>query len=143
MSRAITLSRRYARESVAALVLLLLCLAACQSDPNSPQGVAERFVDQHYVLIDVKAAKPFSTGLALHKLESEEKLTEGNTIDETTMKPTVRYRLIERRDNPEQPAFIFEGTIYVDGSDGFTRKWLITTRRENDAWKVSNFEEFD
>lgn len=124
-------------------LLLVVLLAACHSDPNSPQGVAERFVDQHYVMIDVKAAKPFSTGLALRKLENEEKLTTGHSIDAATRKPTVHYRLIEKRDSPEQPAFVFEGTIYADGDDSFTRKWLITTRRDGDAWKVSNFEEYE
>ncbi len=130
--------RTYAR------LWLLVLVAACHSDPNSPQGVAEGFVDQHYVMIDIKAAKQFSTGLALHKLEKEESLTTGNSIDEATRKPTVRYRLIEKRDSPEQPSFVFEGTIYADGDDdSFTRKWLITTRRDGDTWKVSNFEEYE
>lgn len=130
-------------KTLALPLMALVLLAACRSDPNSPQGVAERFVDQHYVMIDLKAAKAVSSGLARHKLENEEKLTEGQVIDKGTDKPTVHYRLLEKRDNPEQPSFLFEGTIYADGSDEFKRKWLVTTRRDGEAWKVSNFEEYE
>jgi len=115
----------------------------CRSDPNSPQGAAERFVDQRYVLIDATAAKHLSTGLARRKLEAEERLTEGHTIDAETRKPTVRYKLVDKRDDDEQPTFVFEGSIYGDGDDTFTRKWLITTRRDGDTWKVSNFDEIE
>jgi hypothetical protein len=38
---------------------------------------------------------------------------------------------------------VFEGTIKVEDAGTFTRKWIITTRRDGELWKVSNFEEFD
>ena len=121
----------------------MLAAAACQSDARSPRGVAERFVDQHYVHINLEAAKPFCAGLALQKLRDEQRLTEGQAIDESTRKPAVHYRLIETKDDAEHPTFVFEGTIDVDDAGQFKRKWMITTRRDGDAWKVSNFEEFD
>ena len=55
----------------------------------------------------------------------------------------MHYRLIETKDDAEHPTFVFEGTIDVDDAGQFKRKWMITTRRDGDAWKVSNFEEFD
>jgi hypothetical protein len=121
----------------------LLLVAACRTDPNSAQGVAEGFVDQYYVRIDLRAAKPFCIGLALKKLLEGERLTAGQTIDEGTRLPLVRYRLVDKKDDGDQPSFVFEGTINVDGAGSFTRKWLVTTRRDGGAWKVSNFEEFD
>jgi hypothetical protein len=122
---------------------VLLALAACRADEKTPQGVAERFVDQHYVQIDLEAAKPFCTGLALKKLQDEQRLTQGQLIDESTRKPTVRYRLIEKKDDADHPSFVFEGTIRIEDADNLIRKWLVTTRRDGAAWKVSNFEEFD
>lgn len=123
--------------------LALLTLAGCEADSHSPRTVAERFINQHYVRIDLVAAEPFCTGLALKKLQDEQRLTQGQVIDESTRKPTVRYRLIEHTDDAVRPTFVFEGTISVDGAGEFKRKWLITTRRDGDTWKVSNFEEFD
>ncbi len=128
-----------------AVVSLLVVLAAstCHSDSSGPRGVAEGFLDQHYVHIDLEAAKPFCTGLALQKLRDEQRLTQGQQIDESTRKPTVHYRLIETKDDAEHPTFVFEGTIDVDDAGQFKRKWLVTMRRDGDGWKVSNFEEFD
>jgi len=127
----------------ALVVSLGFALAACRSAENTPQGVAERFVDQHYVEINLAAAKSFCTGLALQKVEKEQHLTEGQVIDESTRRPTVHYRLLEKKDDGDTTSFIYEGTIRVEDADKFTRKWLITTRRSDNAWKVSNFEEFD
>jgi hypothetical protein len=132
---------RYDRR--AALVAVLAMLGACHADGGAPRGVAEQFLDQHYVRIDLEAAKPFCTGLALQKLRDEQKLTQGQAIDESTRQPTVHYRLLETKNDAEHPSFIFQGTIDVDDAGQFTRKWLVTMRRDGDAWKVSNFEEFD
>ncbi len=125
------------------VALLGLVLFACHPDERTPQGVAERFVDQYYVQINLAAAKPLCAGLAARKLEEEERLTAGQSIDESTRKPLIRYSLIDKKEEGDRPSFVFEGRIQVDGADTFTRKWIITTRREGDAWRVSNFEEFD
>lgn len=125
------------------VALLVLTLAACSADEKSAQGVAERFVDQHYVQINLAAAEPFCTGLALKKVHDELRLTQGQVIDESTRKPTVHYRLMEKKEDGDHASFVFEGTIRLDAADKFTRKWIITTRNDGDLWKVSNFEEFD
>lgn len=127
----------------AAVWVLVATLPACRAHEGTPLGVAERFVDQHYVQIDLEAAKPFCTGLALQKIENEQRLTQGQPIDESTRKPTVRYRLLEKKDDADHASFVFEGTINVEDAGKFTRKWLISTRRDDGVWKVSNFEEFD
>jgi hypothetical protein len=122
---------------------LALLLCGCRSDPTSARGIAEQFVDQHYVRIDLRAAKPFCSGLALKKLEHEQYLTAGQTIDEATRLPTVRYTLLQENAAGETASFVFEGTIHAPDSDPFKRKWIITTRQTEGAWKVSNFEESD
>ena len=118
-------------------------LSACHSDSTGARGIAEGFVDQHYVRMDLEAAKPFCTGLALQKLSNEQRLTQGQQIDESTRKPAVHYRLIETKDDAEHPVFVFQGTIDVEDAGQFTRKWLLSMRRDGDGWKVANFEEFD
>jgi hypothetical protein len=117
--------------------------AACRPDVKTSQGVAQRFVDEHYVQINLEAAKPFCTGIALKKLQDEQRLTAGQVIDESTRKPTVHYRLIEKKEDGDHASFVYEGTITVADAGKFMRKWLVTTRRDGELWKVSNFEEFD
>jgi hypothetical protein len=126
-------------------VLLILAgsLAACRSDPNSARGVAEGFVDQHYVNMRLADARPFCTGLALRKIEEEQRLTAGQVIDDSTRLPTIRYRLLDERADAQTANFVFEGTIHVEGADVFVRRWIITTRQTEGTWKVSNFEEMD
>ncbi|MFI5398160.1 MAG: hypothetical protein ACHQ9S_21705 [Candidatus Binatia bacterium] len=131
------------RTALVACLALVAPLAACRPDETTSLGIAERFVDQHYVRIDLEAAKPFCTGLALKKLQNEQQLTQGQAIDESTRKPTVRYRLVQKTDEADHGSFVFEGTIQVEDAGQFSRKWLVSTRREGDLWKVSNFEEFD
>ncbi len=119
-------------------------LLACHADADGALAVTERFIDAHYVRIDLEAAVPLCTGLALQKLHEEQRLTQGQQIDESTRKPTVRYRLLDKKEEDgDHATFVFEGTIQVDDAGRFTRKWLISARRSDEAWKVSNFEEFD
>ena len=121
---------------------LLLALVACQPDASTSRGVAERFIDQYYVQINLKAAQPFCTGLALQKIDEQLRLTEGQAIDDSTRKPWVRYKLLETRDaTADHAAYVFEGNVHVADAGSFKPKWLVSPRRDGDAWKVSNFSE--
>src|SRR5438477_640186 len=53
--------------------LLAAGFLACRADERTALGVAERFVDEHYVQINLQAAKPFCTALALKKIEEEQR----------------------------------------------------------------------
>jgi hypothetical protein len=109
---------------------------------NSARGVADRFVDQYYVAIDLKAAEPFCTGLALDKLRSEIHMLDGQKIDAGTHKPTVHYKLITQRDGADHVEFLFRATIDVPDGATFNRNLLITARKTADTWKVSNFDDY-
>src|SRR5262249_31286258 len=96
----------------------------------------------HYVRIDLPASLPFTTGLARHKVEEEMELVRGQTIDETTRKPTVHYRLLEEHpDGEEAVNFLYRGSITVEDADSFERRWLVTVRRQEDGWRVTNYQE--
>jgi hypothetical protein len=125
--------------------VLILLLSACQSSSDSAQGVAERFVDQHYVQMDLTAAQGYTTGLAWQKVEEEKRLIGDQQIDASTRKPRVTYRLKDQvPPQGESTSFVFEATVQVDGAGEFTRQWLVNTRKDSDGnWKVSNFSEFD
>jgi hypothetical protein len=108
---------------------------------NTAQGVAEEFVDQHYVRIDLPKAKLYAVSLALDKVNEEIRLTSGQAIDVSTQKPRVHYTLIDKKEGENRASFLYEGTIQSDDGTSFNRKWLITARKEGANWRVSNFSE--
>jgi len=63
--------RRYSGALRARLVVALVVAAACGSDPASPRGVAERFLDAHYVQIDLPTALGFTAGIARQRSRAE------------------------------------------------------------------------
>ena len=123
-------------------VLAFVLLVACGPDASTPQGTAERFLDAHYVRIDLRNALPFTSGLARHKVEDELRLVEGQPIDAATRKPTVHYRLLETRPDGEHAVnYLYLGSITVEDADHFERRWMVTVRREADGWRVTNYQE--
>ena len=132
-------------DTVVSLVLLAsaLLLPGCRSDPNTPRGTAELFLDAHYVRIDLHAALPFTTSVARQKVENEIRLVSGQAIDETTRKPSVHYRLLEEHPDGDQAVnYLYHGSIAVEDADRFERRWLVTVRRAEDGWRVTNYQEF-
>lgn len=124
------------------LLALACLLAACRPDPSSPRGAAERFLDAHYVAIDLTAALPLTTGLARSKVEREQALVRGVEIDESTRKPQVWYSLLEERPiGDDGVQLLYRGTMHPEGAERFERRWLVTVRRDTPGWIVSNFEE--
>ena len=123
---------------LAALVLLAGCKPA-----NTPRAVVDRFIEAHYIAINLKSSERWCTGLALEKLRQEEALTAGQAIDEETRKPTVHYKLQQQRDGQDRVMYLFLATIDVPDGGTFDKKWMITARKEGQIWKVSNFNEYD
>ncbi len=134
-------SRAVAAGLSAALAALWIC--GC-TPPNSARGVVDRFIEAHYIAINLKTAGPLCTGLALDKLRKEMALTEGYAIDAGTRKPVIHYKLKAERDGPgDHVTFLFVATIDVPEGGSFAKNWMITARKEGGSWKVSNFSEYD
>ena len=127
----------------AVILLPSLLLIACGRDLNTAQGVAEEFVDQHYVHFDLQKAKNYAVSVALAKINEEIRLTTGQQIDASTQKPRVNYTLLEKKESEKRSTYLYEGRIQSDDGTSFTRKWLITARVEGNQWRVSNFTESD
>jgi hypothetical protein len=120
-----------------------LLLNGCGRDLGTAQGVADEFVDQHYVNFDLQKAKAYAVSVALEKVNEEIRLTAGQKIDASTNKPKINYRLLEKKEGERRASFLYEGTIQSDDGSSSTRKWLIAARKEADQWRVSNFTESD
>jgi hypothetical protein len=124
-------------------LLLVLVASACGRDLNTAQGVAEEFVDHHYVAIDLQKAKSLAVSVALNKVNEEIRLTAGQKIDASTQKPRVHYSLLEKKEGEQRASFLYEGTIQSEDGTSFRRKWRIAARKEGNHWRVSNFTESD
>ena len=123
---------------------VVLFVLACRPEAGTPRGSAERFLDAHYVHMDLVAAKRFCAGLALRKVEDEIRLTRGQTVDEQTRKPQVRYRLLEERPRGKKRRyFVYEATATVPGATAQLKsRWLLALRDTEEGWKVWNYTEF-
>jgi len=129
---------------IASFMLLVALAGGCGHDLNTAQGVADEFVDQHYVNIDLQRAREYSIGLARDKIDNEIRLTRGQAIDSSTRKPKVHYELIEKKQESDaRISFFYKGTIEAEDAPEFTRRWLVVARKEGDGWRVSNFTEYE
>jgi hypothetical protein len=124
------------------LFVAIVLLAGCKP-ANTPRAVVDRFIEAHYIAINLKSSERWCTGLALEKLHQEEALTAGQAIDDETRKPTVHYKLQQQRDGQDRVMYLFLATIDVPDGGTFDKKWMITARKEGEIWKVSNFNEYD
>ena len=131
------------RPFIRTLLFFFSLASACGRDLGTAQGVAEEFVDHHYVAIDLQKAKTLAVSVALSKVNEEIRLTAGQRIDASTQKPRVHYALLEKKEGDQRASFLYEGTIQSDDGTSFSRKWLITARKEGNQWRVSNFTESD
>ncbi len=128
----------------AKLLLFIAALLSAGCKPaNSARAVVDRFIEAHYLAINLRSSERWCTGLALEKLHQEEALTAGQAIDDETRKPTIHYRLQEERDGHDRVMYLFLATIDVPDAGSFDKKWMITARKEGEIWKVSNFSEYD
>jgi hypothetical protein len=125
-----------------ALFVLMTVMTAC-TPPNSARGVVDRFIEARYILIDNEQMQSVCTGLALDKIHEEMKLTEGQSIDQSTRKPVVHYTLQKTRVEGEKTTFLFKARIDVPEGGTFNKFWMITAKKDGDTWKVSNYTEYD
>jgi hypothetical protein len=115
----------------------------CTPSGESPRATAEAFLDAHYVDIDLEAARPLCTGLALDKLDKEVALTRDAAIDAETRKPRVTYRLEESSDDADRAQYAYILEIHADGADVFRKLVLLSLRKDAEGWRVSNYTESD
>lgn len=133
------------RPILAAMLLSgwIVGLAACGRDLRTAEGVAEEFVDHHYVSFDLRKAREYAVGLAQQKIDEEIRLTAGQVIDVSTRKPQVHYRLLEKKEGQNRASFLYEGTIRAEDAPEFKRRWMVIARKAEDVWRISNFTEYD
>ena len=125
-------------------VFWLVLLSTCQPAPDTAQGTAERFLDAHYVQIDLHTAKTYCAGFARNRVEEEIRLTANVSIDATTRPPRMYYELLEETSRgASSMSFLYRADFDVDGAGRFTKNILLTLRHQAEGWRVVNYREYD
>ena len=131
---------RAGRAPLAGVVLAMLLLSACGGGSDA-QRVARRFMDTHYVHIDLDAASEVCSGLALIKLDRERELTSEVEIEADTLKPRVNYALETKRATADRSQIVYVLTIRPPGIEPFERLVTLTLRQQDGVWSVSNYSD--
>ncbi len=124
----------------------LVHLSAC-GYKNTPEGVADQFLFRYFIELNQRGALELSTGLALDKLEEEIKLTQNvrmtPSLDLAKHKPFLNYELLRVQKRSDQAAILYyDITIENPGGKKSERKFVLSTTKIQDVWKISNFDTY-
>ena len=132
------------RSAVLSTLCLALAILGCSAS-DSPQGVADRFVQAYYVQIDQAQALEFTTGLARERLHQElqrvASLRQGSSLEQA--RPQVSYILARTQPEGQQALLVYDLTIAPPQVKPFLKKILIIMEQRGEQWKVINFTETD
>lgn len=128
--------------TVVALVAGAAVSTGCETGGGA-RAAAERFLDAHYVRIDLETARGLCSGLARSKLDKEISLTEEIRIADDTLTPRVNYRLEAARESQGSAQFGYILTIRAPGLEPFDKLVTLTVRESDGAWSVTNYTESD
>jgi hypothetical protein len=130
-----------------ARVVLAVVLLGCGRDrapANTPDSVAERFMDWYFVEIDQEKALPLTTGSARATLEREladVKSIRGQGYSAQAAKGKVYYKRTYRRldEAAGSARMIFDVTVEL-GRDRTLRHVLLSLHaQEGGQWRVASF----
>lgn len=123
------------------LLAVTVFFPAC-SNTSDPDTIASSFLNQYYVNADLSQAKKLTDGLAARKIEQEEALLEGVGRGREKRRD-ASYRLLQKREEGEHIAFLYEVMIKGRGVPTLKRRLLLSVTKIDGAWRITNFSEFD
>ncbi len=124
-----------------AVLLAVLLAAACRPDAGTPRAVAEGFLDNYYVAVDLHAARGEVEGLAADKVAQVIELAAEAGEELRGFRPRVNYTLGFAEEGEELARYEYELRVESDGGDAIAQLVLLTLRRGPRGWKVSNYSE--
>ena len=127
-------------------ILILICslfLMACTPKTDA-EKVGNNFVALYYQQMNQQEALKLSSMMAKDKLEKEYALVHESRIKNpqpASNRAKVTYKLEESKTEKDLSFLTYRLTIQPNGINAFDRTALLTLQRENENWKVINFEE--
>lgn len=121
---------------------IFFTVVAC-SPAESPESIAQSFVEQYYVHPDLPKAKAMTYGLARHKIEEEQRLVRSVEGGGERADRDVTYNLHQtQKMGKDKIFFVYDITISVDRLV-MKKRATVATGRVKEGWRVTNFEESD
>lgn len=127
---------------IALALLVVATLDAGSCTPADPRrAVSEQFIDRLFIVIDQPAARELAIGLAASKIDEEIRLKTDQAIDESTRQPHIHYRFVQQAGDGqgETSSLVYELQVAPEDADAFTRRLILTLRREGDVWRIANY----
>lgn len=117
-------------------------VVACAAAEDAA-SIAQSFVEQYYVDPDLSKAKALTYGLALHKIEEEQRLLQTMKQGDGRADRDVSYSLQQTQQvGRDKMFFVYDITISVDRLV-MKKRATIATGRTGEGWRVTNFQESD
>lgn len=130
------------RKLVTLCLATLVLLVAC-SRSDSPESIAQDFVERYYVQPNLEKAKALAHGLARHKIEKEQQLVQSVSQAVIPGGRAVSYSLYATRGMGEDRIFfVYDLAISVDRQT-MKKRAFISTSRVKEGWRVTNYQEED
>lgn len=123
------------------LLAVTVFFPAC-GNTSASDTIASSFLNQYYVNVDLSQAKKLTDGLATRKIEQEEALLEGVGRGREKRRDTS-YRLLQKREEGERVAFLYELMIEGRGVPTLKKRLLLSVAKVDGAWRITNFSDFD
>jgi hypothetical protein len=127
-----------------------LVLSACGIS-HDPRKVSDEFCYRYFIKLDQVEALELASGLAADKLKKEIELLKGGARDFQDdgqefhrAKPFIDYKMIQRTDqDAAHVMFLYHLNIEPrQGNEKIEREILVSVIRENDGWKINNYENY-
>jgi hypothetical protein len=132
------------RSGVLSTLCIALAILGCSAS-DSPQRVADHFVQAYYIQIDQAQALEFTAGLARERLHQElqrvASLRQGISLEQA--RPPVSYTLARTQPEGQQVLLVYDLTITPPQVKPILKKILIIMEQTGEQWKVINFTETD
>jgi hypothetical protein len=132
------------RDWVVGIVLIAAVVGGC-SRTDTPEAIADRFVQAYYVQIDQAEAVDYTAALARQRLQEElqtvVRIRRGGALAQA--RPKVQYSLARTEVDGRQRLFIYDLVITPPHVPQIAKKVLIITEQFGEDWKVINFTEAD
>lgn len=132
------------QQYLASVLLIGVVISGCSRD-NTPEAVANHFMQAYYVQIDQGQALEFADALARERLQEELRavtpLRRGGSF--ATARPDVKYTLSHTQPEGHQVLLYYDLTITPTHVPPIVKKVLVITEQFDEQWKVINFSEAD
>jgi hypothetical protein len=120
--------------------IFFVFLVSCSSE-NEPDNISDKFVKLYYQQMNQNKALELSTMKAKEKLEKEIELLKSRNSQFINEIPKISIKKEDIQIKDDIGLITYKLTIQPKNIKSFEKTTFISLYKENNNWKISNFEE--